>query len=55
MTEYLQQTKSLLIMQKELGHRNVKCINCFDIFLDFVLLDAFNEVKQPPSSIKAVL
>ena len=55
MLEFLSENVSLSIMQEELGMRGVKCINFYDVVIDFVLLDAFDEVEKPPSSIKAIL
>lgn len=42
-------------MQEELTSRGVTCINFYDVLIDFILLDAFDEVEKPPSSIKAIL
>lgn len=55
MLEFLNEEISLPIMQEELGLRGVKCINFYDVVIEFVLLDAFEEVEKPPSSIKAIL
>lgn len=55
MLEFLSDESSLPIMQEELGLRGVRCINFYDVVIDFVLLDAFEEVEKPPSSIKAIL
>ena len=43
------------MMQEELSARGVMCINFYDVLMDFILLDAFEEVEKPPSSIKAIL
>ena len=42
-------------MHEELTARGVQCINFYDVLIDFILLDAFEEVQKPPSSIKAIL
>ncbi|XP_012262626.2 mitoguardin isoform X2 [Athalia rosae] len=55
MLEFLQDPSKRVIMQEELTGRNVKCINFYDVLIDFILLDAFDEVEKPPSSIKAIL
>ncbi|XP_066596430.1 mitoguardin isoform X2 [Prorops nasuta] len=55
MIEFLQDPNSREIMQEELSARGVKCISFYDVFIDFILLDAFEEVEKPPSSIKAIL
>lgn len=55
MLEFLTEESSLSIMEEELGNRGVRCINFYDVVIDFILLDAFDEVEKPPSSIKAIL
>ncbi|NXH73645.1 MIGA2 protein, partial [Hydrobates tethys] len=41
--------------QQELEGRGVVCMNFFDIVLDFILMDAFEDLENPPSSVLAVL
>ncbi|XP_015266891.1 PREDICTED: protein FAM73B [Gekko japonicus] len=41
--------------QKELEGRGVVCMSFFDIVLDFILMDAFEDLENPPSSVIAVL
>ncbi|XP_018426341.1 PREDICTED: mitoguardin-2 [Nanorana parkeri] len=41
--------------QRELTGRGVVCMNFFDIALDFILMDAFEDLENPPSSVIAVL
>lgn len=55
MLKFLQDENNLVIMQEELDMRGVKCINFYDVVIDFILLDAFEEMENPPSSIKAIL
>ncbi|XP_015595022.1 mitoguardin [Cephus cinctus] len=55
MMEFLQNPNSYAMMQEELFNRGVKCINFYDVLIDFILLDAFEEIEKPPSSIKAIL
>ncbi|XP_076277560.1 mitoguardin [Lasioglossum baleicum] len=55
MMEFLQDTSNHSIMEEELSARGVKCMNFYDILIDFILLDAFEEVEKPPTSIKAIL
>lgn len=55
MMEFLQQPSNHSIMEEELTARGVKCMNFYDVLIDFILLDAFEEVEKPPSSIKAIL
>ncbi|XP_063100354.1 mitoguardin 2 isoform X2 [Cavia porcellus] len=39
----------------ELEGRGVVCMGFFDIVLDFILMDAFEDLENPPSSVLAVL
>ncbi|KAG7196655.1 hypothetical protein KM043_015993 [Ampulex compressa] len=55
MMEFLQEKNNYNIMEEELSGRGVKCLNFYDILIDFVLLDAFEDVEKPPPSIKAIL
>lgn len=55
MMEFLQEPNSRGIMEEELNSRGVRCMNFYDVLIDFILLDAFEEVEKPPSSIKAIL
>ncbi|XP_069093142.1 mitoguardin 2 isoform X1 [Pleurodeles waltl] len=41
--------------QQELHGRGVVCMSFFDIALDFILMDAFEDLESPPSSVLAVL
>ncbi|NXH12042.1 MIGA2 protein, partial [Bucco capensis] len=41
--------------QQELEGRGVVCMSFFDIVLDFILMDAFEDLESPPSSVLAVL
>ena len=42
-------------MEEELRSRNVKCINFYDICLDYILIDSFEDLESPPSSVLAVM
>jgi len=42
-------------MEEELWSRNVKCINFYDICLDYILIDSFEDLESPPSSVLAVM
>ncbi|XP_043578605.1 mitoguardin isoform X2 [Bombus pyrosoma] len=55
MLEFLQEPSNHNMMEEELTGRGVKCINFYDVLIDFILLDAFEEIEKPPSSIKAIL
>ncbi|XP_040180625.1 mitoguardin 2 isoform X2 [Rana temporaria] len=41
--------------ERELEGRGVVCMNFFDIALDFILMDAFEDLENPPTSVIAVL
>jgi len=43
------------IMAEELKSRNVQCTNFYDICLDYILIDSFEDLESPPSSVIAVM
>uniref|UniRef100_A0A7N9AU70 Mitoguardin 2 n=1 Tax=Mastacembelus armatus TaxID=205130 RepID=A0A7N9AU70_9TELE len=52
---YSQREETWPITKMELEGRGVVCMNFFDIVLDFILMDAFEDLESPPSSVVAVL
>lgn len=42
-------------VQAELHGRGVKAITFYDVVLDFILMDAFDDLENPPSSVTAVV
>lgn len=52
---YTQREETWPVTQMELDGRGVVCMNFFDIVLDFILMDAFEDLESPPSSVVAVL
>ncbi|XP_014916156.1 mitoguardin 2 [Poecilia latipinna] len=52
---YTQREETWAITKMELEGRGVVCMNFFDIVLDFILMDAFEDLESPPSSVLAVL
>ncbi|KAM4720390.1 mitoguardin 2 isoform 2-T2 [Anableps anableps] len=52
---YTQRDETWPITKMELEGRGVVCMNFFDIVLDFILMDAFEDLESPPSSVLAVL
>uniref|UniRef100_A0A1A8QXM4 Mitoguardin 2 n=2 Tax=Nothobranchius rachovii TaxID=451742 RepID=A0A1A8QXM4_9TELE len=52
---YIQREETWPVTQMELEARGVVCMNFFDIVLDFILMDAFEDLESPPSSVIAVL
>ncbi|MGH0141998.1 UNVERIFIED_CONTAM: hypothetical protein FKN15_043240 [Acipenser sinensis] len=55
MLGYTQRGETWATTQMELEGRGVVCMNFFDIVLDFILMDAFEDLESPPSSVVAVL
>merc|ERR1719361_3337393 len=53
--EFLSEEDNMAIMEEELQSRNVKCINFYDICLDYILIDSFEDLESPPSSVLAVM
>ncbi|XP_076014755.1 mitoguardin 2 [Genypterus blacodes] len=52
---YTQRDETWPVTTMELEGRGVVCMNFFDIVLDFILMDAFEDLESPPSSVVAVL
>ncbi|CAG9864491.1 unnamed protein product [Phyllotreta striolata] len=42
-------------IKEELNARGIKALTFFDIVLDYILLDAFEDLDNPPSSVMAVI
>jgi len=43
------------VIRDEFATRDVLCLNFYDIALDFILLDAFDDLENPPLAITAVI
>lgn len=52
---YTQHEETWPTTRQELEGRGVVCMNFFDIVLDFILMDAFEDLENPPTSVVAVL
>ncbi|XP_037607936.1 mitoguardin 2 isoform X2 [Sebastes umbrosus] len=52
---YTKREETWPVTKMELEGRGVVCMNFFDIVLDFILMDAFEDLEGPPSSVVAVL
>ncbi|XP_062867976.1 mitoguardin 2 [Trichomycterus rosablanca] len=52
---YTQREETWPTTKMELEGRGVVCLNFFDIVLDFILMDAFEDLENPPTSVVAVL
>nr|XP_020030359.1 mitoguardin 2 isoform X3 [Castor canadensis] len=55
MLNYALQPETWATTRLELEGRGVVCMSFFDIVLDFILMDAFEDLENPPSSVLAVL
>jgi len=55
MLEFCQEEGAGAQMEEELRSRNVRCINFYDICLDYILIDSFEDLESPPSSVLAVM
>ncbi|XP_048875342.1 mitoguardin 2 [Brienomyrus brachyistius] len=55
MLHYTERIETWSTTKMELEGRGVVCMNFFDIVLDFILMDAFEDLESPPSSVVAVL
>ncbi|XP_051534136.1 mitoguardin 2 [Myxocyprinus asiaticus] len=55
MLRYTQREETWPVTKMELEGRGVVSMNFFDIVLDFILMDAFEDLESPPSSVVAVL
>ncbi|NWS72176.1 MIGA2 protein, partial [Crotophaga sulcirostris] len=55
MLHYALKQETWQTTQQELKGRGVVCMSFFDIVLDFILMDAFEDLENPPSSMLAVL
>ncbi|XP_053415981.1 mitoguardin 2 [Nycticebus coucang] len=55
MLSYALQPETWVTTRLELEGRGVVCMSFFDIVLDFILMDAFEDLENPPSSVLAVL
>eukprot|EP00062_Callorhinchus_milii_P017222 gi/632969340/ref/XP_007901035.1/ PREDICTED: protein FAM73B [Callorhinchus milii] len=55
MLEYAEREETWESTKLELEGRGVVSMNFFDIVLDFILMDAFEDLENPPSSVVAVL
>ncbi|GAB6021887.1 hypothetical protein CHUAL_006053 [Chamberlinius hualienensis] len=52
---YVGEDNNWLKIEEELRGRGVKCMTFYDIVLDFIILDAFDDLDSPPSSVTSVV
>jgi hypothetical protein len=55
MVRYCSIENSWKAIKEELSHRDVQYMNFYDVALDFILLDAFEDLDAPPSAIVTVI
>ncbi|XP_042637386.1 mitoguardin 2 [Orycteropus afer afer] len=55
MLSYALRPETWATTRLELEGRGVVCMSFFDIVLDFILMDAFEDLENPPSSVLAIL
>jgi hypothetical protein len=55
MLEFLSEDGTDAQILEELSSRNVQCMNFYDICLDYILIDSFEDLESPPSSVLAVM
>lgn len=55
MLSYLQNKRNWDEFEAELYAKEVKALTFYDIVLDYILMDAFEDLESPPSSVTAVV
>lgn len=55
MLSFLQDVESWDTIEQELSGKGVKALTFYDILLDYILMDAFDELESPPSTVTAVV
>lgn len=55
MLQYIQDPKNWRDLEEELCARGVKALTFYDVVLDYILMDAFEDLESPPSSVMAVI
>lgn len=55
MMDYINDNSHWPQMEEELKDRGVKKFTFYDVLLDFILLDAFDDLENPPKSVVAVV
>ncbi|XP_026483042.1 mitoguardin-like [Ctenocephalides felis] len=55
MIKFVEDTSNHELIEEELAVRNVKMITFYDVALDYILLDAFEDLEKPPSSVVSVV
>ena len=55
MMVFIQDQEQRFKLAAEMEHRGVKAVTFYDVVLDFILMDAFEVLTAPPSSVLAVI
>lgn len=55
MLRYIQDPNNWRELEEELCSKGVKALTFYDIVLDYILMDAFEDLDSPPSSVMAVI
>lgn len=55
MMRYIQDPKNWRDLEEELCSKGVKALTFYDVVLDYILMDAFEDLDSPPSSVMAVI
>ncbi|GLH10188.1 Mitoguardin [Gryllus bimaculatus] len=55
MLDFLQDPDHWLEMEQELSLRGVKAITFYDVVMDYILMDAFDDLESPPMTVTAVV
>lgn len=55
MLSYLQDKNNWEDFEAELFAKEVKALTFYDVVLDYILMDAFEDLESPPSSVTAVV
>lgn len=55
MIQYVNKEDAFIKTWDELQSRNVKAINFYDVVLDFIFLDAFDDLNNPPGSVVSII
>lgn len=55
MLNYLQDNANWRDLEEELSTKGVKALTFYDVVMDYILMDAFEDLESPPSSVTAVV
>lgn len=54
MIEYMSDTSNHDAIRKEIALRSIPCLSFYDLVLDYIILDSFDDVENPPSAVSSV-